>query len=166
MSNLVDRLSKERVSVATLQHLYAACADAPNFSRELMSSLDVLDDDQLWRALWLLRQLAEDGRLGDAPLARLSSQADGFRHWAARLILCQLYAVVRCPPESRDAVYAFLRECFSDRRVITRAWALTALQPFRTDSRYRPEITAMLRKARQDPGKAMQARLRQLAARS
>jgi len=81
------------------------------------------------------------------------------------VMVCQLFSRCACPVSRREDVFPFLQDCLHDRRVIVRAWALTALWQFRDDQRFRAKILAARREAEEDAGKAMVARLRRLGGR-
>ena len=121
-----------------------------------------LDSDVAWRAVWLLKQLARDRKLGEEELIRLATCADELPPWVSRLNLCQLFAITGCPPSAREALYSYLVESFGNQRVIIRAWAISVLIGFQADPIYRNVVAAMLREAQKDPAKSMQARLRHL----
>jgi len=164
MNNLLDLLAKESVKVAALERIYADTPEHPEFAREAIRAMRLLDSDITWRAVWLLKRLARDRKLSEADLVRLASCADEMSHWAARLNLCQLFATTGCPLAAREALYPYLVECFANRRVMLRSWAISALVEFQDDPKYRKQVAAMLRQARTDSGGSMIARLRQLAA--
>jgi hypothetical protein len=148
--------------VATLRELYARNREVSGFLAEVAGLLETLDEVAACSALWILKTAAEDGVLGDREVAVVARSVGASRHWAWRLLLCQLFARVDCPESERENVFEFLVKCFVDRRVITRAWALSAMWRFRGDPRFRTEVNRCIRSARKDPGKAMQARLRHL----
>ncbi|HUG13071.1 MAG TPA: hypothetical protein VMM36_18790 [Opitutaceae bacterium] len=155
-------IESEDTTVATLCELYARNRDAPGFLAAVATLLEVLEEDTAWRAVWILKAAAEEGVLGVREIEIVARNLDVSRHWAARLILCQLFARVDCPEAEREILFCFLLKCFEDRRVIVRAWALSAMWRFRRDPRFRTEIERCMRAAGKDPGKAMHARLRQL----
>ena len=165
MSNLHGLLTSGCPNVAGLERIYAAYGQRPDFVFEAVSSMRLSDPDVAWRAIWLVRRFARDQVVPEPALARIAASVDEFSHWVARLALCQLFAETGCPSSLREAVFPFLCEAFADRRVIVRAWAISALMTFQSDPRYRSEIHALLRRARQDTGKSMQARLRRVALR-
>jgi hypothetical protein len=162
MSYLLPLTSEQRVSVGTLEIIYAAQGRREEFVRDVFRLFDLLDRDDLWRPLWLLRACARDNRIHANHLTQLAGHLDEFTHWISRLTLCQLLAHTGCPAALRDDVYPVLADCFSDRRVIIRAWALSALMHF-DEPRFQKPVATMLRAAHKDPAKAMQARLRNLA---
>jgi hypothetical protein len=149
-------------TVATLRQLYLQLRASHGFLSEAAALLEVLDEDAAWRAVWILKTAAEDGLLGVREIETVARNVEISRHWAARLLLCQLFAQVKCPESERENVFGFLLKCFEDRRGIVRAWALSAMWPLRRDPRFRKEIDRCFRTAHKDPGKAMQARLRHL----
>ena len=155
-------IESEGTTVSALRRLHAGNRATPGFFAEVAALLDVLDEDAAWRAVWFLKSAAEDGMLGAREIETVAGNVEVSRHWAARLLLCQLFARVECLESERENVFEFLLKCFTDRRVIVRAWALSAMWRFRRDPRFGIEIQRCLRAARKDPGKAMQARLRQL----
>ena len=164
MNNLLDLLAKESVKVAALERIYAETHEHPEFAAAAIRAMRQLDSDIAWRAVWLLKRLARDRKLSEADQVRLALCADELPHWASRLNLCQLFATTGCPRSGRDALYPYLVECFANRRVMIRAWAISSLAEFQDDPKYRKQVAAMVRKARMDSGGSMIARLRQLAA--
>ncbi len=163
MKSLEALLAVSSLSVAELDRIYGAWGKGPDFLSAAVSALRQLDPDRAWRAVWLMRRCARDQGFPEQEFARLASSIEEYTHWLARLTLCQLLAETGCPRAHREAVYPFLIESFSDRRVIVRAWAISALVKFEDDSRYRQNIRGLRRAANQDPAKSMQARLRHLA---
>lgn len=163
MGPLIESLGREHLPVAALRAIHAQWRARPEFASQLISALGQLDPAVACRAVWLLRRQAAESPLRESELARIVELVDGSEHWIYRLTLCQLFAATGCPPASRDDLFPFLQRCFADRRVIIRAWALTAMLRFRDDPAYRRAIRQCERQAQRDPGKAMQARLRQLA---
>lgn len=155
-------LGQPRVMVADLERWYVQARADPRVTRDAIAAMEQCDAAVAWRAVWVLRQRALDDRITPADLVRIALAADGVTHWAGRLLLCQMFARTGCPEAGREALGPFLQECMRDKRVITRAWALSALCHFRSDPELKRVIEAHLRTARRDPGKAMQARLRQL----
>lgn len=162
MSALLSHLSRPHLTALDLSSLYTQFRTRPDFTADLIAALDHLDPDLTHRALSLLTQLARTSPLAPEDLARIADRLDASEHWLHRLTACQLLSSTPIPPELGSDVVPFLQRCFTDRRVIIRAWALTAMLPFRTDPRFRPDVLAALRLARRDPAKSMQARLRQL----
>lgn len=162
MNPLTERIAQDRLRIPGLERLYSELGARAEFFSWTLSALDFLEPEQTWRAIWLVRRLAKTRELSEAELRDLSERLDAAGHWIARLNVCQLFAVTGVPPSVREEMFPFLREAFADRRVIIRAWAISALVRFGDDARYRSEIRAMLRKARSESGKSMQARLRRL----
>ena len=162
MSYLFTLLSKERVTVAHLESIYNEYGRSPGFSVDALAAMRQLDPELAWRAAWLLCRCARDKKLGEAIQVSIVASAEEMTLWIARLILCQLFSHTGPPITNRDATHSFLADCFSDRRVIVRAWAITALARFRDDPKYQKTIASMIRTARRDPRKSMQARLRHL----
>ena len=150
------------MDVRALEHIYRAWPEKDVLASEALFAMRQLDADLAWRAVWLLRRLAREGKLGERQLIQIAAAADEMTHWLSRLNLCQLFSTTNCPGAMREAAYPFLSECFSDRRVIVRAWAISALFGFRADPEYREPVAAMIRAAKKETGKAMQARLRHL----
>ncbi|HEY5551481.1 MAG TPA: hypothetical protein VIK52_06320 [Opitutaceae bacterium] len=148
--------------VRALRIRYEQSRLVPGFFAEVATALELLDGDASWRAVWFLRQAADECLLSEADIKKVPRNVEASRHWAARLLLCQIFAQVECPESERETVFEFLVKCFADRRVIIRAWALSAMWPLRRDPRFRNEVQRCMRAARKDPGKAMQARLRHL----
>jgi hypothetical protein len=163
MGSLLESLGRERLPVSTLQKLLDQWSARPEFVAQTISALGQLDADLAYQAVWLLRRPAEESRLGEPDLARIVELVDASPHWIYRLTMCQLFAETGCPAALRDQLFPFLRQCFTDRRVIIRAWALTAMTRFEDDPVYRPEIRQCRRAAARDRAKSMQARLRHLS---
>lgn len=162
MSSLGTLLASDALDVAALERLYAAYREAPDFAADAIRAMRVLDESDAWRAVWLLHRRARDGGLAAAEVSRVIGCADEVTHWIARLNLCQLLATTGCPPEARAAAFSFLSDCFADRRVVVRAWAVSALARFKNDPAFAEPVAAMLRQAKADRRKSMQARLRHL----
>lgn len=129
---------------------------------DCIALLQQLDSEYLWRALWLLRRSAEEAPLTGEDLERITEAVDEPMHWLTRLCLCQLLATTGCPESLRGAVAPMLCRSFEDRRVIVRAWALSALWTFVEDPLHGRRIRALRRVAAKDSQKSMQARLRHL----
>lgn len=163
MNGWQSAASGESVKVADLGRIYRQNRSRSDFPEEVTSLLEQLDTDIAWRALWLMCRLADEGALGRREQERLVECVDASRHWAWRLLVCQLLARITCLADLRDDLFPFLLDCFRDRRPIVRAWALTAMWRFREDERYRTEILRCMRDARKDTAKAMIARVRLLA---
>jgi len=159
---LKDKIARERMRIPELEALYSQTAANPRLGAWAVSSLESLEPEQTWRAIWLLRRVAKTRELSVEELGALTEKVDMAEHWIARLNLCQLFAATGVPASLREDLFPFLRESFADRRQIIRAWAISALATFQDDPCYRPEIKALLRNARKEKGKAMQARLRRL----
>lgn len=162
MNGLFILLNREEIKVADLERIYVAQGCDGSFASDAIGAMRQLDAELAWHAAWLLKRRARDRGLAPEDLVRLARCADEMPHWAARLCLCQLFAATGCPAEVRDALYPYLAECFAHRSPIIRAWALTALMPFKNDRIYQHSVDAMLRKARRDPAGSVQARLRRL----
>ena len=162
MNDLLSFLEKDSITVADLGRIYSDHGATKEFTDDAIRSLTLLDSDVAWRAAWLLKELAKDGKLGDPELVRIAECADALPHWAARLNLCQLFAASGCPGSARETLFPYLADCFGNRRPMIRAWAITVLSGFRTDRRFRHSVEAMIRKARADGAASMQARLRRL----
>ena len=162
MNPIKDQIARERVQIAELEQIYFRFGSDPRLFSWVIPTLEELEPDCVWRGIWLLRRLAKVRAFSERELAVLASKADIAEHWTARLNLCQMLAITGVPASVRDELFPFLRESFADRRQIIRAWAISALVIFRQDERFRSEIARMLRSARRESGKAMQARLRRL----
>ena len=165
MSNLLQILSSKCLSVPELEELYAVYGQESWFIGETVRALRVLDPERAPGAVWLLAQAAKENRLEAPVLKKLVELSAELTHWTSRLVLCQLFARARCPEDSSDELFAFLEECFQDRRVIVRAWAVSAMMPLSSDPRFKRQIAAHLRNAKADPAKSMRARMRHLQAR-
>ena len=161
MSELTPLLSRQRLTAAQLGEIHAAFAARDGFVEELLRTLPLLDPEHVRRPLGLLRMIAEDRGLAAAEVSQLIQHFDLMNHWLARLLCCQLLAITGCPRQDEDDAFPFLADCFRDRRVIIRAWAITVLSRF-TGAHHRKAVASMIASARKDPAKSMQARLRQL----
>lgn len=162
MNSLLLLLARDSTNVAQLERIYAASRRLPGFAGAVIGAMRQLDSDCAWRAVWLLKRLARDGEFGETDLCRLAACADELTDWAARLNLCQLFALTGCPRGARDELFPYFVECFRNSRVMIRAWAITVLFEFKDDPKYAAEVAAMLREARADSGSSMKARLRHL----
>jgi hypothetical protein len=162
MSALLHVLSKDDVNVQALERVYRAYGSSPEFLDDALSAMRQLDIELAWRALWLLNRAGRDRALPEATLAKVAAYVDELAGWAARLCACQLFAAHPCPYASRETLFPFLSECFADRRVILRAWALSALRHFCDDAKFARHYSVMLSHARDDPAASMKARLRHL----
>jgi hypothetical protein len=162
MNSLPSLLAKDSVKVAHLERIYAAQGSSQGFASDAISAMQQLDSDVAWRAIWLLKRLARDHRLTEGDVVRIAQCAEEMPHWAARVNLCQLLAATGCPESAREALYPYLIECFSNRRPMIRAWALSVLVGFQADEKYRKPVSALLRQARADHAGSVQARLRRL----
>ena len=161
MNTFLALFSRERVSPAVLDSIYAQNCTRDAFPSELAEAVRRLESEYSWRAIWLLLRLVRDGRpVGEEVLTQIAELAEEATHWVARLNLCQIFGNVPCPEKAREVLFPFLAGCFRDRRVIVRAWAITALLPFRSASCFREEVEQMLAEAWKDERKSMQARLR------
>jgi len=162
MNSLLGLLSRDSIKVAHLERIYAAHGASQGFAADAISAMRGLDAEMAWRAIWLVKRLAVDRRLGGTDLVRAIQCAEEMTDWAARLNLCQLLATTGCPESTREALYPYLTECFANRRPMIRAWAISALVGFQADERYRKPVQAMLRAAQADSAGSIQARLRRL----
>ncbi|MGC4075305.1 MAG: hypothetical protein QM760_22945 [Nibricoccus sp.] len=163
MPELTPLLSRPQLTAAQLKEIYAALSARDGFADELIRHLPLLDPPHVCRPLGLLRMIAESRGLGAGHVTRIIRHADAFsEHWLGRLLACQLLAITGCPRESEDDAFPFLADCFEDRRVIIRAWALTVLSRF-TGAHHQKSIASMLARAQKDPAKSMQARLRHIS---
>ncbi|MCR6656429.1 MAG: hypothetical protein NVV63_11580 [Opitutus sp.] len=165
MSVLREVLSREEVAIADLEQVYQKICDDPHWTRDALEALSTLDEEHVGRPLWLLRRAQDDCPLPPETVARIVEATAGARHWLVRLQVGQLLAAAGIPERVQEEAFDYLRECFADRRVIVRAWALSALYPMRHDERFAGEVKRMLAVARRDPAKSMQARLRHLTSR-
>ena len=157
---------RKDAKVATLERLYIENRECERFVSDIVSLLGQLDDDIAWRALWLLRRATKDMPIPVPALIRVAESARAYRHWTWRLLMCQLFGTVQCPSSAREEFFPFLQDCFSDRRIIVRAWALSSMWLFRDDPDFRSRTLHCMRVARNDTGKSMQARLRRLVRQS
>jgi hypothetical protein len=150
------------VTVAELKSLYDRFKARPEFVAEVITTLHQLEPEAAWRAVWLLRRAAAESKLHQPDLGKIAGFIDGSDHWIFRLALCQLFSEAGVFPELREPVFPFLQRCFADRRVILRAWALTAMMGLEEDPAYRRTVRRLRRVAGHDSSKVMQARLRRL----
>lgn len=162
MSVLLGYLGRERLTVTQLEQLYEQGKARPGFVDDVIAALGQLDPENAHRALWLLRKIAGEAGLDAAAISRVMEYVDVSTHWLFRLTLCQLLAETKCPPALADEVFSFLKKSFGDRRVIVRAWALTAVLQLPRRREREGKIREMVRTAERDPAKSMQARLRRL----
>src|SRR5271166_4420563 len=162
MSDLYSLLTKEPVNVVTLNRIYSGCRGDPAFASDAMFAMRNLDNDLAWRAAWLLRRLGQEQRLSDEVLIRIAASADEMANWIARLNLCQLFSLRGCPKLGRESLFPFLVECFSDKRAMLRACAISALASFADDTNYRREVLRLIRRAHNDSASSVRARLRHI----
>ena len=162
MSELTQLLSRPRLTAAQLGEIHTTFSERPGFIDDLLRAIPLLDPPHIYRALGLLRMTAEDRGLDLASVSKILRQLDAIDHWLSRLLCCQLLAITGCSRADEDDAFPFLAECFRDRRVIVRAWAITVLSRF-TSPHHRKAIANMIASARKDPAKSMQARLRHLS---
>lgn len=159
-------LAREAIGVAELARIHGDRAHRAGFAEDALSALRQLDAAQAWRAAWLLNRCARDPGLSERVVFVICEEAAGLTHWVARLLVCQLLAHTGCPVRAREIVFPFLRTCVADRHATIRAWACTVLSAFADDPDLGHEIAAILERARTDPAKCVQARLRQLDTRA
>ena len=162
MSTLLHILSKDALRVSELEEVLRTFRSSRGLIVDTVSAIRRLEPEFAYRAVWLLRRLAQESLLEAKTLRRIAEAAEETTHWLTRLCLCQLFSDTGCPREIRECVFPFLVECFADKRVLIRAWAISALATFGADARYRMEFEAMLAQAKRDTSKAMKARLRHL----
>lgn len=130
-----------------------------------LRALDRSEEDEQWVALDRLKNLARAGGLPVEVLGGLAERAPGCPEWRARLTLCQIFGANACPEPARPSLVPWLRDCcFRDRRVIVRAWAVSAIWQIRGDPRYRSDWQAMSAEAARESAPSMRARLRRLEA--
>ena len=163
---LLDALEAEpRMTVARLEQIYRREAGRAGFSRELAEAV-ASGSPQLERnGAWLLRRLvAATGRLAPPDWELIVDGLSGVTDWVARLELCRLMLghpelMAAAPGE----IAAFLHDCAGDAKPFVRAWGVTAWQILgRTHPAHRAEAKRWLAKARRDPAKSVQARLKHL----
>lgn len=151
------------MSVADLRRAYATHGRDADFVPWCLSAIDHLDVEQVWRPWWLLRQHARSGGIiSRENLGRIVGMADGLDHWAARLNFCQMMAAVPIPSELIDDVFGVLHPLTSDRLPVIRAWAISALYPFRNAEKIGPQIKTAIARLKREESKAIRARLRRL----
>ncbi len=163
---LLDELEAEpRMTVARLEACYRRHCLRKNFTREVAEAV-ASGSSALERAgAWLLVRFArEGGGLAPTDWEIVVNGLDGVHAWTARLQLCQLLAAqpelaAAAPGEIAD----FVRTCADDAKPFVRAWGVTAFYALgRTYPALRAEAKRVVAKARKDPMKSMQARLRHL----
>ena len=163
MGQLENILGKRPLKVAALEQIYKTFGARPTFVSDLISAIRQLEPEFAYRPIWLLIRLARDVEIDVEALRRIAGLSGEMSHWAARLCLCQFFARVGYPSDTREELFLFFSDCFTDRRPIVRAWAISCLLLMSDDVEYRSDVEAMLKRAKMDPAKSMQARLRQLA---
>ena len=160
---LVDRLSGKSLKVAGLEAVYLDYCDRDDLVRWAISAMDHLDREQIWYSLWLLRRAARDGAsFEEADLRRLFEMADGYDHWVARLTFCQTMAAVKIPESLIKDAFSSLEPFTRDRLAIVRAWAISAVYPFKNELSVGSKIRSLVTRLKKERSKAMQARLRRL----
>lgn len=164
---LLDELEAEpRITVARLRQIQQRECGRPGFSRQLAEAVASGSPALERNGAWLLRRLADSaGGLAAADWELVVDSLGGVRDWVARLELCRLVAG---HPDLLDAApgetAAFLRDCAGDPKPFVRAWGLTAFHVLgQRHAAYRAEAGRRLARARRDPAKSVQARLRRLA---
>jgi hypothetical protein len=156
-------LARESLRVADLERIYHDGASAPGFWRGVARSLTVSEPSGVPWALWLILRLSRDRQPEPELLQRALDVAPSLEHWTARLLLAQLFAHATCPAAAIDALEDFLGDAVEDRRPIIRAWALSSAYRLGEDyPAYRKTAADWLARARSDPTKSVQARLRHL----
>lgn len=160
--SVLDLLSDDKIGVGRLRAIFPSLKQIDGIVPATITALRQLDPEYAWRAAWLLERFAREGLLSDADVTRLAGVASEIDQWTGRLILCQLFTRRKYPDQARAALFPFLADCFRDRHVIVRAWAISALLLMRDDPEYRSEIDEVLSAARNDRRPSMQARLRRL----
>ena len=163
MNPLLHLLSVDRLKVAELESIYQRERGRMELVAYAVSAMNQLDPATLWRALWLLRRAAADSVvLSEELLRRVIEMADGFDHWVARLIFCQLMSALELPPSLRDEAVPMLFTFAEDPRAIVRAWAVSSLFPLRRDPEFGPRIRRLITRSKKEKSKAIQARIRRL----
>jgi len=165
---LLDELEAEpRMKVAQLEQIYARERARAGFGRLLAEAVASGSPVLARSGAWLLRRwIGENGRPAPADWELVVDALDGIKDWVARLELCRIIAdhseLARAAP---GEMAEFLRDCAGDAKPFVRAWGVTAFQVLgRTHPAHRVEARRWLAKARQDPAKSVQARLRHLPA--
>lgn len=162
MNPLINKLGG-RLSVSHLNSIYAAHHTEKEFARWAILAIDHLDAEDVWQSLWLLRQAVRSGIIPpDEDLRRVIEMADSFGHWIARLNFCQMMASVPVPAAIVDEAVSVLVPFTQDRLAVVRAWAISALYPFRLNASVGPSIRMALARLKKEKSKAIQARIRQL----
>ena len=97
MNLLTERIARDQMRIPELERLYSEIGDRAEFFSWLLSAVDFLEPEQMWRAIWLVRRLAKMRELSESELQELSERSDVAGHWIARLNLCQLFAAAGVP---------------------------------------------------------------------
>src|SRR4051812_39207471 len=106
MNPIRNQITQERVRIPELEKIYSQFGANPQLFSWAISALEILEPDQVWRGLGLLRMLARTRALSEGELAALAEKADMAEHWVARLNLCQLLAVTGVPLSVRDDLFS------------------------------------------------------------
>ncbi len=115
---------------------------------------------------WLLKRHVEKKRTISEVLwiIVLQSMAN-LTHWEAKLHLCQILSrQTDMVGEQSEITAAYLLTCAADQKPMLRAWAISAFyQLSKRYSTYEKQAKQLVEKARHDPAKSVQARIRRLS---
>jgi hypothetical protein len=163
---LLDDLEvRPLLTVAQLAAIHRRERGGKNYARTLAEAV-ASGSPALERAgAWLLRREAADR--GGLPAADWQVVVDALRDvrsWAGRLLLCQLLSAQPALMDAApDEAAGFLRDRANDPKPTVRAWSVDAFHRLaRRHAAFRPEARRLVRAARRDPAKCVQARLRHL----
>jgi hypothetical protein len=163
---LLDELeARPRITTGELRQIYRGEAGRGNFSRVLAEAVASGSPQLARNGAWLLRKWVDDGgRLPAADWEIIVDGLAGVTDWVAQIELCR---IVAAHPELLAAtpgeIAEFLRTCAAGPRPFVRAWAFTAFHALGgAHPAHRAAARRWLVKARQDPAKSVQARLRHL----
>jgi hypothetical protein len=155
------------MTVAHLERIYARESGRAGFSHLLAEAVASGSPVLERNGAWLLRRLVDDsGQLAPADWELVVDGLGGVRDWVARLELCRIIADhPGLTLATSDSITDFLRSCAGDKKPFVRAWGVTAWHILgRAHPAHRAEARRWMAKARRDPAKSVQARLRHLSA--
>ncbi|QBY02446.1 hypothetical protein E2K80_18260 [Rhodophyticola sp. CCM32] len=156
-ADIQDALTRfDGVRVAVLQKVLAADLQ-PEAEEELLARLD--GPDQIG-ATWLVKALAEAGRLSDARMAAVFASLPELTEPDAVLHLLQ--TVQHAPHAARPHRQVLLRFAAA-RKLLVRVWAFDAYCRLAEGDAERADARERIARALTDRSKAMQARARALA---
>ena len=163
---LLDELEAEpKPTVAWLEQVSRRHAADRGFVRQLAEAVASGSPVLERGGAWLLRKHVDE--TGGYPSEAWAIAVDGLggvTSWETRLVLCQMLAehpglFDAAPRDLAD----FLRACAGHKTPFVRAWAVTAFHALgQRHAAFRAQAKRLLVKARTDPAKSVQARLRHL----